>query len=123
MSKQKRKCRQYSSEYLKYGFIPSETNKRLPTCLICEKTFTNEDMKPSRMINHFKAKHHEKANKDVACFRDLKVRFEKRSTIGTLFKSYEINLRKDLLHLTKFQNSLLNMENHIQLVKLLLYQQ
>ena len=92
-------------------------------CLICEKTFTNEGMKPSRMINHLKAKHHEKINKDVAYFRDLKVRFEKRSTIGTLFKSYEINLRKDLLHLTKFQNSLLNVENHIQLVKLLLYQQ
>ena len=96
MSKQKRKCRQYSSEYLKYIFIPSETNKQLPVCLICEKTFTNESMKPSRMINHLKAKHHGKANKDVAYFCDLKVRFKKRSTIGTLFKSYGIELEKGL---------------------------
>ena len=66
MSKQKRKCRQYSSEYLKYGVIPSVTNEQLPMCLICEKTFTNEGMKPSRMIDHLKAKHPENANKDFA---------------------------------------------------------
>ena len=120
MSKQKQKCRQYSSEYLKYGCISSKTNKQLPMCLICEKTFTNKGMKPLRIINHLKVKHHEKANKDVAYFRNLKVRFEKRSTIGTLFKSYKMNMRKDLLHLRKFQNLSLNVENHIQLVKLLL---
>ena len=75
MSKQK--CRQYSSEYLKYSVIPSVTNELLPMCLICEKTFTNKGIKPSRMIDHLKAKHPEKANKDIAYFRDLKVKFEK----------------------------------------------
>ena len=97
MSKQKRKCRQYSSEYLKYGVIPSVTNEQLPMCLICEKTFTHEGMKPSRMIDHLKAKHLEKANKDFAYFRDLKVKFEKRPTIGALFKSCGNEVEKGLI--------------------------
>lgn len=97
MSNQKRKCRQYSSEYIKYGVIPSVNNEQLPMCLICEKTFTNEGMKPSRMIDHLKVKHPEKANKDVAYFRDLKEKFGKRCTIGGLFKSYGIELEKGLV--------------------------
>ena len=97
MSKQKRKCRQYSSEYLKYDVIPSVTNKQLPICLICEKTFTNEGMKPSGMIDHLKAKHPEKANKHVAYFRDLKLKFEKRPTFGALFKSCENEVEKGLI--------------------------
>ena len=97
MSNQKRKCRQYSSEYLKYGVIPPVTNEQLPMCLICEKTFTNEGMKPSRMIDHLKVKHPEKANKDVTYFRNLKIKFENRSTIGGLFKSYENELEKGLV--------------------------
>ena len=32
----------------------------------------------------------------MAYFRDLKVRFKKRSIIGTLFKSYGIELEKGL---------------------------
>ena len=97
MSKQKRKYRQYSSERLKYGVIPSVTNEQLPMCLICEKTFTNEGMEPSRMIDHLKAKPPEKANKDFAYFRDLKVKFEKRPTIGALFKSCRNEVEKGLI--------------------------
>ena len=33
----KKKCRQYSVEYLKYGFIQSPTNPQQPMCLVCEK--------------------------------------------------------------------------------------
>ena len=73
------------------------TNEQLPTCLICEKTFTNEGMKPSRMIDHLKAKHPEKANKDFAYFRDLKVKFKKRSTIGASFKSCGNEVEKGLI--------------------------
>ena len=97
MSKPKQKCCQYSSEYLKYGFIPSKTNKQLPMCIICEKTFANKGIQPSRMINYLKAKHHEKANKDVTYFCDLKERFERRSTICRLFKLYGNELDKGLV--------------------------
>ena len=66
-------------------------------CLICEKTFTNEGMKSSRMIDHLKAKHPEKVNKDFAYFRDLRVKFEKRPTIGALFKSCGNEVEKGLI--------------------------
>ena len=44
MSASKKKCSQYNTEYLKYGFIPSPVNNTLPMCMICEKTFSNEAM-------------------------------------------------------------------------------
>ncbi|XP_068234219.1 protein FAM200C-like [Palaemon carinicauda] len=49
------------------------------------------------MIDHLKVKHPEKTNKDVAYFRDLKVKFEKRSTIGGLFKSHGNEVEKGLI--------------------------
>ena len=100
------------------------TNELLPTCLICEKTFTNEGMKPSRMIDHWKAKRPGKANKDVAYLRDLKVKFEIRPPLEEHYSNHaEMKLKKDLLHLTKVQSSMQNVENRTILVKLLLYQQ
>ena len=34
------KCRQYSEEYLKFGFCESILNKTKPYCLICNKEFS-----------------------------------------------------------------------------------
>ncbi|KRX32939.1 hypothetical protein T09_12392 [Trichinella sp. T9] len=45
----KKKCRQYSQEYLKFGFIPSFYNETMPMCLLCQKVFTNDAMKRSKM--------------------------------------------------------------------------
>lgn len=45
----KKKCRQYSQEYLKLGFAPSFTNETMPMCLLCKKTFSNDAMKPTKM--------------------------------------------------------------------------
>ncbi|KAL4142078.1 hypothetical protein QTP88_004606 [Uroleucon formosanum] len=39
--------------YIKYGFIQSRTNLSSPMCLICQKTFSNETMKPSRLLDNF----------------------------------------------------------------------
>uniref|UniRef100_A0A5S6QBR2 Integrase_H2C2 domain-containing protein n=1 Tax=Trichuris muris TaxID=70415 RepID=A0A5S6QBR2_TRIMR len=47
MSQQKKECRHYRDEYLKFGFVPSPANMHMPMCLICE-VFSNESMKPSR---------------------------------------------------------------------------
>lgn len=82
---EKRKCRQYSVDYLKFGFIPSPSNEQLPMCLICEAVFSNEAMKPSRLSDHLKKKHSYKANEDVNYFRNLKERHEKRTTAVTAF--------------------------------------
>ncbi|XP_076039364.1 protein FAM200C-like [Oratosquilla oratoria] len=38
----KKKCRQYSVEYLDYGFIESPQNSVMPMCLICKASMSNE---------------------------------------------------------------------------------
>jgi len=68
----KKKCRQYSQEYLKFGFVPSFTNETMPMCLLCEKTFSNDAMKPSKMKDHLERIHSDKKNKDLDFFKMLK---------------------------------------------------
>ena len=65
----KKKCCQYHIEYIKYGFIQSPTNESLPMCLICQRVFTNEAMKPSRLQENL-----------------FKMRAEKRTRIYRIFK-------------------------------------
>ena len=48
----KKKCRQYSVEYLKYGFIPASHNSCL--CVCCVIVFTNDSMEPYKLSEHFK---------------------------------------------------------------------
>ena len=80
----KRKCRQYSKEYLQFGFIPSPSNVQLLMCLVCGKSFSNEAMKPSRLLDHLKNKHAGKKDKPVSFFQDLKDKFGKRNTITSM---------------------------------------
>jgi hypothetical protein len=54
-------------------------------CLICEKTFSNEAMKPSRMIKHLRRVHPELADKGVTLFQSLRDQLRKRTTIGSMF--------------------------------------
>ena len=72
----KKKCRQYSADYIKYGFVKSPSNEQLPMCLMNEKVFSNEGMKPSRMIDHLKSRH---SDKDVQFFINLR---DSRKTMG-----------------------------------------
>ncbi|KFD45186.1 LOW QUALITY PROTEIN: hypothetical protein M513_13937, partial [Trichuris suis] len=67
----KKKCRQYNVEYLRYGFIPSPSNPQQPFCLICEKAFANELVKPSKLVKHLKTMHGDKANKDLSYFQSI----------------------------------------------------
>ena len=79
----KRKCRQYSADYMKYGCVKSQCNEQLPLCLICEQVFSNEGMKPSRMIDHLKSRHSDKADKDAQFFINLR---DNRKTMGSMFR-------------------------------------
>lgn len=83
----KKKCRQYSQEYLKYGFIPSVTNDTMPLCLLCEKTFSNDAMKPAKMKDHLERVHSDKKNKDLDYFKTLKEKFKNQSNIKNFFKA------------------------------------
>ena len=71
----KRKCRQYSEEYLQFGFIPSLSNVQLPMCLLCGKSFSNKAMKLSRLSDHLEEKHADQKDKPGAFFQDLKDKF------------------------------------------------
>ena len=48
----KKKCRQYSQEYLKFGFVSSFTNEAMSMCLLCGKAFNTDAMKPVKIKDH-----------------------------------------------------------------------
>ncbi|GBP29531.1 Protein FAM200B [Eumeta japonica] len=83
----KEKCRQYSVDYLKYGFVPSEADKQLPMCLLCNKVLSNDSMKPSKLEDHLKRCHTDKIGKDLKYFQTLKEKYEKRPTMHSMFAS------------------------------------
>ncbi|KAK5641074.1 hypothetical protein RI129_009621 [Pyrocoelia pectoralis] len=83
----KKKCRQYNIQYLKYGFTQSPTNQLLPMCLICQKVFSNEAMKPSRLQEHLNKIHADKKDKDLSYFQGLEKKYLKQPTISNLFAS------------------------------------
>ena len=81
----KKKCLQYSEEYLKYGFCKSILNKTEPYCLICNQEFRNKDMKPSRLIDHFSKAHPDNASKPIEYFELLINNLFQRITINNCF--------------------------------------
>ena len=83
----KKKCRQYSVEYLKYGFIQSPTNPQKPMCFVCEKNFSNEATKPSRLLEHLLKIHPDKSGKTLAFFHSLREQFLKRKKMNTFTSS------------------------------------
>ncbi|XP_014481742.1 PREDICTED: SCAN domain-containing protein 3-like [Dinoponera quadriceps] len=85
MSEAKKKRRQYSVDYIKYIFIENPTNPLSPMCLICQATFSNEAMKPSRLQNHLNKVHSNKKDKNVIYFQDLKKKYTVQPTISKLF--------------------------------------
>ena len=87
MAAAKKKCRQYSVDYLKFGFIPSLTNKTLPLCLLCEKVFSNDAMKPAKMKEHLERIHSDKKDKDLDFFRALKEKLLNRTRVTSFFKA------------------------------------
>ncbi|KRX63761.1 Uncharacterized protein T11_2448 [Trichinella zimbabwensis] len=83
----KKKCRQYSQEYLKFGFIPSFYNETMPMCLLCQKVFTNDAMKRSKMKVHLERVHPDMKNKDVEFFKVLKEKIRNQPNLKSFFKA------------------------------------
>ena len=79
-----RKCRGYLVDYIKFGFVPCPSNIQLPMCLLCNKTLSNEAMKPSRLKDHLTRLHPDKADKSIAFFQALKER-QTQSSVRKLF--------------------------------------
>ncbi|GFT14301.1 SCAN domain-containing protein 3 [Trichonephila clavipes] len=87
-SASKKKTRQYSEEYLKFGFIPTVQDERSPFCLLCQQFLSNESMKRGRLEAHLKAKHSAHINSDLSDFKTSKENFEERTTIKSLFTAH-----------------------------------
>lgn len=85
MSDTKRKCRQYNATYLKFGFIPSPSIVQLPMCLSCNKVFSNEAMKPSRLQEHLQKVHPDKQNKELSFITNIRDKFRKAQSVSGLF--------------------------------------
>lgn len=84
MSEAKRKCRQYNTNYLMYGFIPSPSNAQLPMCLLCNRVLSNEAMKPSRLQEHLKKIHPDKQNKNLLFFTNIRDKFLNAPSVSGL---------------------------------------
>ena len=72
-------------EYIKYGFIPSPSNNQFPLCLICGKSFSNEAMKPSRLIEHLYKMHSNKKDCDISYFTNLQENFKNHPRLESMF--------------------------------------
>lgn len=52
-------------EHLKYGFFPLPSNSQLPLYHLCEKVFTIDSMKPSRLSDHLRKWQHNKVKEVI----------------------------------------------------------
>ena len=66
-------------------------------CLLCGKLFSNEAMKPSRLLDHLEKKHADKKDKSVAFFHDLKDKFRKRNKITNMMTNCSEQVDRELL--------------------------
>ncbi|GFY56386.1 SCAN domain-containing protein 3 [Trichonephila inaurata madagascariensis] len=65
--------RQYHESYLKYGFVGTgDSHKPNPLCIICGDQFSNEVMKPSKLLRHLNAKHPGEKHKSLEYFERKK---------------------------------------------------
>ncbi|KRX57517.1 SCAN domain-containing protein 3 [Trichinella sp. T9] len=84
----KKKCRQYSQEYLKFGFIASFSNETMPMCLLYQKVFSNDAMKPSKMKDHLEKGFTLIRKTKILCFFEvLKEKIRNQSNLKAFFKA------------------------------------
>jgi hypothetical protein len=93
----KKVCHQYSVEYLQFGFIAAAHDERMPLCLLCHQTFSNEAMKPSRLKAHLEKIHPDKKEKPIAFFKKLREDFQHRNTITKMFNASNQTLNDNVL--------------------------
>ncbi|GBP70756.1 SCAN domain-containing protein 3 [Eumeta japonica] len=62
-------------------------DKRLLTCLSCNKILSNDSMKPSKLKDHLRRCHPDKIGKHLKYFQTLKKKYEKRPTVHNMFSS------------------------------------
>ena len=103
----KQKCRQYSSEYLKYGytvFLDLLTIVcRYIMCIVSSKTLSNEVMKSSRLKDHLEKKHSDRDSKDLSYFQGLSKSFSNQNCTSRVFK--RVDTQTDTSLATSYNDS------------------
>ena len=73
------KKRKYSEIYLKFGFAFTINNGLdIPVCVLCQKSFGNDSMKPSLLTRHLERAHPEFKDKQLDFFKHRKSVFKKQ---------------------------------------------
>ena len=83
-------------KYLKYGFVHSPQSQQQLICLLCEKNFSNEAMKPSRLLDYFKKIHPDKKDNSLAYFHSLCHRMQKQKSVTSMFSNSSKQVTDDL---------------------------
>ena len=84
--------RQYSQNYLKYGFGLFFVNQITPMCLQFEKTLSNDAIKMIETSNHLKKIHSDKKNGDLNYFKILRQILRAQPKLNT-FSNHMLVLR------------------------------
>ena len=83
--------------YLAYGFVPSQHYLKIPMCLICHATLTNDSMRPSQLRKHFETMHKDKMDKPLIYFKNLRENFHNRNTIDNIVVRNTVKTEAELL--------------------------
>ena len=82
MSKKQR----WNDDYVQYGFtcVTEKDGTQRPQCILCSTMFSNANLKPSKLDEHFKNRHGGKdAGNDIATLRVQRARFDRAGTLLT----------------------------------------
>ena len=97
------KKRKYSETYIKFGFTFTINNGLdLPVCVLCQKSFGNDLVKPSLLTRHLERAHPKFKDKGLDFFKHRESMFKKQcldkcgmffqQTNASLKASYEVSL-------------------------------
>ncbi|XP_076358915.1 protein FAM200C-like [Tachypleus tridentatus] len=80
------KKRKWNDEYVKFGFTctTEKDGTQRPQCILCSTLFSNANLKPSKLDEHFKNKHGGRdAGNDIVTLRVKRARFDQVGTLPT----------------------------------------
>jgi len=94
----KSKVRRYDYNYLNFGFVTAPHDSSRPMCILCDATFSNEAMKPSRLKDHLKRKHPNKIGSDFKkLLKEKEKQKQKQPKISQCFDNTDLRNDRGLI--------------------------
>ena len=82
--------RQYSDQYINFGFIELKKKESVPECVVCLKTLSNESMERSLLQRRHQTNHPEKKDRDPNYFKRFG-EIEKKQRLDNTRKQYQLS--------------------------------